>query len=645
MHRVLIPLMAGLLALGVSAQRTPLPANSVPTVTVPGDRGLVVFDVRDLPASAPIRAFVITQGALRRTSRTATGLVGGGFPSPSFDTVTQEWIDATRSIIGAFSATAADGSPVELRIRDASGREFCRAAATGTATCTARIPHDLIPTNPVTGRRSIELFVEAELRRAGSATVRVDGLWNTAHLPANEVELQSGLTTTPTGTAAVSLPFVIRRNRAFVPEGYALAFRNADGATYREALALVQRDGSAQSANLAVEVTGDIDRLELTTTHAEVTEHRKLVFLVPGAGADMTVRATTLNTLDTGVTHPAGTLQDLELSLHRWSRDPSGSDVLPVPATRTAEHVIDFTGPSAWPNISTESLLIDGDDLSPGLWYAVPRSKTGIPVNVGLSVSFGRPARPVTSLTGHYFNPDRPGHGFMLAPAGNDWVLIWYTYDDEGRPLWYYAQGPRPSSLSGGAFWSATLYRNVWTGTGTRFQFAGIAQIATLSPDRLVFVHLLNGQVGAEPMTRLGDGRCTQQFSGQALDVNGLWFSPSKSGYGYSIEFIGGTEFYLAYAYDAAGLPRWVTAQQTEGARTLPLWQVRGSCPSCPPVVTTREQVGTFERTLGTAAAPDNRAGFLSLGLDVTFANGLAGRWLENRPAALLSQRAGCGTN
>lgn len=645
MRRVLIPLFTGLLAFGVAAQRTPLPANSVPLVTVPGERGEIVFDVRDLPPSAPLRAFLVTQGALRRTSRSATGVVGSGFPSPSFDTVTQEWIDSTRLIIGAFSATAADGSPVELRIRDASGREFCRAAATGTATCMARIPHDLIPTNPATGRRSIDLFVEAELRRAGSTTVRVDGLWNTAHQATNEVELQSGLTTSATGTAAVSLPFVIRRNRPFVPEVYAFAFRDANGVGYRDALALVQRDGSAQSANLALEVTGGIDRLELTTSNTEVTEHRKLVFLVPGAGADMTVRATTLNTLTTGTTHPAGTLQDLELSLHRWSRDPSGSDVLPVPATRPAERVIDFAGPSAWPTNASEHAFIDGDDVPPGLWYAVPRSKTGIPVNVGLTVSFGRPARTVTSLTGHYFNPDRAGHGFILAPAGNDWVLIWYTYDDEGRPVWYYAQGPKPNSLSGGAFWSASLYRNVWTGTGTRFQYAGIAQVAALSPDRLVFVHLLNGQVGAEPMTRLGDGRCSQQFSGEALDVNGLWFSPSKSGYGYSVEFIGGTEFYLAYAYDAAGLPRWVTAQQTQGARTFPLWQVRGSCPSCPPVVTTREQVGTFERTLGTAAAPDNRAGFLSLGLDVTFANGLAGRWFENRPAALLSQRAGCGAN
>lgn len=135
-------------------------------------------------------------------------------------------------------------------------------------------------------------------------------------MPANEVELQSGLTTTPTGTAAVSLPFVIRRNRAFVPEGYVLAFRNANGGTYREALALVQRDGSAQAANLAVEVMGDIDRLELTTINTDITEHRRLVFLVPGAGADTTVRATTLNTLETGVAHPAGT--------PRRARQPGG---------------------------------------------------------------------------------------------------------------------------------------------------------------------------------------------------------------------------------------------------------------------------------------------------------------------------------
>ncbi len=259
-----------------------------------------------------------------------------------------------------------------------------------------------------------------------------------------------------------------------------------------------------------------------------------------------------------------------------------------------------------------------------------------------LTVDYAGATRALEPQPGHYYNPSRSGHGFILSPAGEDWVLIWYTYDDAGRPIWYYAQAPRPSGGSRGALWIATLYRSVWDGGAARFQFAGVVQLAAVAPDRLVFLHVLDGRVGAEPMQRLGDGRCVQRLGGQVLDVGGLWYSPSKPGYGYSIEFIGGTEFYLAYAYDGDGLPRWLTAQQTEGATTLPLFQTRGSCPSCPPTVATRQIVGTLERTLGTSAAPDGAPGFLMLGLDAQYAEGVPGRWQERRPAELLSRRTGC---
>ncbi len=619
------------------------PADRIQSVVVPGDRGSVSIEARGLVPDAPVRAYVETRGHWLETSHARVSNPGETFHQPAVAYERFELFGSEFTVVAVFVARAVDDSPVDLRIRDQRGVVHCQARTmSGEALCIARVPHHAFPRDVIDGRRALELAVQVEARGAMPTSIKVSGFWSPVYALDQRLELLGDVNTNALGIARLAMPFSIRRTRAGKTEAMLLSIENGTGIPNREAVLLLTRDGSERSPNFAMVGHDTEDDLAASTAHADLVEHRSLLFVVPGNAGSITLQATSGNMRPAGVEHRDGTVHDIELSLHRWEGPPSASTVLPVAASRVPAFHIDQQPAAVFPAVAREVLTLDAGAIEPGLWYAVPRSKTGIPLNLSFYVDFGPATRRLEPLTGHYFNPERSGHGIILAPAGDDWVLIWYTYDEDGRPTWYYAQAPKPNRHSGGSQWLATLYRNVWDGTRTRFQFAGLVQLAALSTDRLAFLHLLNGRVGAENMHRLGDGRCTQRHGDSPLDVTGLWYAPTKSGYGYSVEFIGGTEFYLAYAYDAAGMPRWVTAQQAEGSPRVPLWQVRGPCPSCAPMVTTREIVGTLERTIGARAAPDDRAGFLTLGMDASFANGVPGRWKENRPASLLSRRTGC---
>src|SRR4051812_31950190 len=42
---------------------------------------------------------------------------------------------------------------------------------------------------------------------------------------------------------------------------------------------------------------------------------------------------------------------------------------------------------------------------------------------------------------GLWWDPVRPGSGFDVLNAAGNAMVIWYTYDAAGKPVWYTAQG------------------------------------------------------------------------------------------------------------------------------------------------------------------------------------------------------------
>jgi hypothetical protein len=290
---------------------------------------------------------------------------------------------------------------------------------------------------------------------------------------------------------------------------------------------------------------------------------------------------------------------------------------------------------------NTETIAVTNP--APGRWQMIARTKSGLPTNINMRATFNSFSAAPDFKFGHYYNPSRAGHGLYLDTVAGQWVLIWYAYLEDGTPTWYYAQAAAPTSAGGGSLWQAPLSRVVWNGSIQYKYSVGFVNIALLSDSSFQFNYIVNGETGNETFVRLGAPGCSQS-AGQNFDVSGLWYSPSKPGFGYSIEPISNQEFSLSYLFDVAGYPRWLFAQKSfvDGTDSLVLKQQSGFCPLCTYVTPTRQDVGQLSRTITPTAGPDNAPGYGNISIAANFAAPLQGSWNESLPVELLTSRKGC---
>jgi subtilisin family serine protease len=172
---------------------------------------------------------------------------------------------------------------------------------------------------------------------------------------------------------------------------------------------------------------------------------------------------------------------------------------------------------------------------------------------------------------GLWFNPNRNGHGMEFNRSGDNYFLLWYSYDEKGEPTWYLAnaQAQRPD------YWTAPLQRFVWNGDSAFGTVVGSVEITT-SADGLRISSALLGEGMSEPLQRL-----LPAAGCAAEDPSGAWFDPAESGWGVTL--LAGTEqtSQVLYLYDNAGEPRWVLGQGNTGS----IFDARvfrgGFCPWC----------------------------------------------------------------
>jgi len=265
----------------------------------------------------------------------------------------------------------------------------------------------------------------------------------------------------------------------------------------------------------------------------------------------------------------------------------------PPPAIGTAPARGMAQGTSIHPG-ADESILMPIAAGQSGRWFVTP-------VNPGITTAELLMNTRVLStgvspgrIDGAYFNPDRPGHGVFLSTAGSQWLLIWYTYLEDGTPTWYLAQAD--AALQGELAWSAPLGRYTWDGTRAQGTPVGRVTLVRTSATRFTFDWLLNGTHGSEPMMRIDGGGCPLQ-GGVPLPVTGAWYAPATSGYGYNVLAFASTELIVSYLYDADGNPRWQLGQNTPfGSRQFALGQYRGFCPICAYVPVTSTPAGALAR-------------------------------------------------
>jgi len=306
----------------------------------------------------------------------------------------------------------------------------------------------------------------------------------------------------------------------------------------------------------------------------------------------------------------------------------------PAPAVATAPF-------SAVNTQASKTLIVPAASLTPGRWYLTPVSRgaaSSIVLRAEITQADPRPAL----RSGHYFDSRRIGSssGLFLDFAGAQWFAVWYAYLEDGTPTWYFGQGAAPSPTDATQTFRGNLLRVVWNGSASSNVKVGEMLVTPTGPESFDFSFMVDGKTGSEPMTRLGAGGCLN-VGGTDLDVSGHWFSPSKSGFGYSVQLEAGSnqEIFAAYLYDAQGFPRWLFGQKQpfDASTPINLWQFSaGACPTCafsatpaPPVV------GALNRNYATNNITD-------INVIANLVPPLSGSWDENLPVIPLSDRKNC---
>lgn len=324
-----------------------------------------------------------------------------------------------------------------------------------------------------------------------------------------------------------------------------------------------------------------------------------------------------------------GSTGNVDLYLARVA-SPSSPSIDPAPARSAAQA-------SATTGSGNETITLTPPTLQGGRWYVTPVNPGGATVSANVTITINTTSAPPAFKAGHYYDPARSGHGVFIdfaGPVGNpdQWLVVWYTYLEDGTPTWYYAQGAVPGVAG---IWRADLLRVVWNGSATSATDVGDILITETGVGSATFSFNLDGASGSESFDRLGGG--CPIVNGAPFDVSGHWYSPDKSGFGYSYQAETSQEVFIPYVYDGVGFPRWVYGQKAfNGAvNNFSLSQFTGFCPTC----SAASLVGT---TVGSATRTVSGATVSNMSSAVTFTGLLSGSWSENRGVALLSQVKSC---
>ena len=177
---------------------------------------------------------------------------------------------------------------------------------------------------------------------------------------------------------------------------------------------------------------------------------------------------------------------------------------------------------------------------------------------------------------GWWYESGREGTGISLEIQDNTLFLAWYSYDDQGRPIWYTANGRIASNN-----FSGSMYEwKGWT-LGTQYsqptpKAVGTASILFTGPDKAVISWTLGQKQGEKSITRFMDDIAPGAVD--TRDITGWWYDPNYNGMGFFVEAQGDTIFIAWYHYGEDTTCRWwssgggFSATDTEFSGKLMEW-------------------------------------------------------------------------
>lgn len=212
---------------------------------------------------------------------------------------------------------------------------------------------------------------------------------------------------------------------------------------------------------------------------------------------------------------------------------------------------------------------------------------------LGLSPAFAAepPGLSERSLLkpGVWWNPQTSGNGLDLHLGGRSLGLGWYTYREDGTPIWYHAAG----EFNAEGVVEADLLELHWTEAGVTQQVVGSIRLSRINSEHARFEYQLGDETGVwniEPV----------QYTAQRVEVDpsGAYYLPQSSGFGLSIEQIGTVQAAAYYAFDQQGRPEWFLGVRENAQGPISFEKYRRSCPRCPTVSASVE--ATFAASLDT---------------------------------------------
>lgn len=290
---------------------------------------------------------------------------------------------------------------------------------------------------------------------------------------------------------------------------------------------------------------------------------------------------------------------------------------------------IDVSGRDFWP--TTSSPLIAAADVSLQPHTDFNDNLRVLSAEVGAYAYDGRSSNPgwpisetfkdpvvseattvVSPKAGLWWNPQISGHGVDIQLAASVLSIVWYTYDQAGKPVWYIGRG----AFFGGQQWQADLELYSWNGSKADYTRAGQVSLDFSDQTQGTFSWTLDGVSDSESIEYF----VTSNEAVSGVDYTGTWYEPAQPDYGMSVSIQGTTESSILYFYDDSGAPVWALGSNRTSEDSYRLKTYQGFCPNCDPVALTNQDIGSITPRFDCEAEG-------ALSVDVTLAAPLSGSW------------------
>ena len=176
--------------------------------------------------------------------------------------------------------------------------------------------------------------------------------------------------------------------------------------------------------------------------------------------------------------------------------------------------------------------------------------------------------------------PAESGWGINFAHQGDIIFASWFTYDTNGKPVWFTAalQRQGDGSFAGaidftkGPPYSAAMFDSTLVTHST----VGSARVTFSDATHATFSYTVNGVSQVKPLTLFVFATpvpvCTfgsALAAARAVNYQDMWYVPAESGWGINFIHQGDIIFASWFVYGEDGNPAWVSATLTKtGART-----------------------------------------------------------------------------